>query len=168
MIFNKDAKNTWKLINGILNKHGKKNTISKIKIDNRTIDESQEIVDSFNNYFVEIGPKLASNIPKCDKNFFDYLPNSNPNSMYFVPVHEGEIQDIVNNFKSKKSYGHDDFNNYIIKKIIENIVVPFTYICNLSISSGVIPKNMKLAKIIPILKKRVILNYCQTRGQFLC
>ena len=81
----RDAKNTWKIINEVLNKHEKKNSVSKIKIGNRIIDNVQEISDHFNNFFVEIGPDLARKIPDSDKSFHEYLPNPNPNSM-FLPL----------------------------------------------------------------------------------
>ena len=66
---------------------------------------------------------------------------------------EGEILDIVNNLTSKRSCGHDGFDNFITKKIMSCIIEPFTYICNLSLRTGVFPNKMKLAKIIPIFKK---------------
>ena len=42
----------------------------------------------------------------------------------------------------------------IVKKVISNIVVPFTHICNKSFSSGVFPSKMKVAEVpvIPVYK----------------
>lgn len=40
----------------------------------------------------------------------------------------------------------------IIKEVIDFIVRPLTYICNLSFQRGVFPNNMKSAKVIPIFK----------------
>ena len=50
----------------------------------------------------------------------------------------------------------------IIKKVIDNIVRPLTYICNLSFQKGIFPNNMKTAKVVPIFKngdKHCIDNY---------
>ena len=50
----------------------------------------------------------------------------------------------------------------IIKTIIDEIVTPFTYICNQSILSGTFPNKMKLAKVIPLYKNgnhNVFTNY---------
>ena len=41
---------------------------------------------------------------------------------------------------------------YIIKHVILAIVKPLTYICNISLSNGVFPNHMKIAKIIPVFK----------------
>ena len=38
------------------------------------------------------------------------------------------------------------------KYVILVIVKPLTYICNISLSNGVFPKHMKIAKIIPVFK----------------
>ena len=40
----------------------------------------------------------------------------------------------------------------IVKKVISNIVVSFTHICNKSFSSGVFPCKMKVAKVIALYK----------------
>ena len=50
----------------------------------------------------------------------------------------------------------------IVKKIIDNIVKPFTHICNQSFQTGIFPNKMKTAKIIPIYKsgdKQLLTNY---------
>ena len=40
----------------------------------------------------------------------------------------------------------------IVNKIISNIVVLFTHICNTSFNSGLFPSKMKVAKVIPVYK----------------
>ena len=37
--------------------------------------------------------------------------------------------------------------------MIAHIADPLVYIINLSISSGIVPDNMKIAKVVPIFKK---------------
>ena len=69
------------------------------------------------------------------------------------PVSKNEILEIVNNLKDKKSAGHDGIDNYLLKKIINSIVDPLIHLLNFSITSGLVPKNMKIAKVIPIFKK---------------
>uniref|UniRef100_A0A3Q3AH61 Reverse transcriptase domain-containing protein n=1 Tax=Kryptolebias marmoratus TaxID=37003 RepID=A0A3Q3AH61_KRYMA len=39
-----------------------------------------------------------------------------------------------------------------VKEIMSYVIKPFTYICNLSFSSGIFPDTMKIAKVIPIYK----------------
>ena len=50
----------------------------------------------------------------------------------------------------------------ILKKVIQNIVSPLTYICNKSFINGVFPDEMKIAKVIPLFKageKNKFTNY---------
>ena len=50
----------------------------------------------------------------------------------------------------------------LIKKVINNIIKPLTYICNKSFQEGGFPDNMKISKVIPILKygdNSILSNY---------
>ena len=40
-----------------------------------------------------------------------------------------------------------------VKQHIDMICEPFAYIINLSITTGIVPDNIKVAKVIPIFKK---------------
>ena len=40
----------------------------------------------------------------------------------------------------------------VIKEIIDLIVQPLTYITNLSLSSGTVPDQMKIARVVPLFK----------------
>lgn len=39
-----------------------------------------------------------------------------------------------------------------VKHVIDGIVKPLTYICNLSFQTGTFPIKMKIAKVIPLYK----------------
>ena len=60
---------------------------------------------------------------------------------------------IIRELKKKQSSGHDNISNVLLKKNLNVFVNPLTYICNLSISTGVVPSAMKLARVIPIFKE---------------
>ena len=42
---------------------------------------------------------------------------------------------------------------FLIKKVVDLLVEPLLYICNLSLNRGVFPKKLKIAKVTPIFKK---------------
>ena len=118
------------------------------------ITGNENIANGFNNYFVNVGPSLADNIPATDTHFSQYLSDSTnvKNSLFLNPVTEDEIVRVVAQLKPKKSKGHDELDMCLIKKLIPYIVVPLKHIFNLSLLSGVFPDSMKIARVIPLFK----------------
>ena len=55
-----DLKKTWALINSLSGKKNKSSHIDEIVVNNNTISDPTAIAESFNDYFVNIGPKLPS------------------------------------------------------------------------------------------------------------
>ena len=53
-----------------------------ITLKNREIFDKKEIAETFNNYFVNIGPNLAASIPESKTTFQDYIQYNGP---YLVP-----------------------------------------------------------------------------------
>ena len=51
----------------------------------------KNIANGFNNFFVDIGPALANNIPKTDDVFTQYLSVNVNDTMFIEPVTEEEI-----------------------------------------------------------------------------
>ena len=74
-----------------------------------------------------------------------------PNSMVFNLVSDNEVINIVNSFKSSSAAGYDISMN-ITKQSIHLIVEPITHIINLSITNGIVPDKMKLARVIQVFK----------------
>ena len=73
-----------------------------------------------------------------------------------------EITNVVTNLKTKCTVGFDSLSTKFIQQIIEEIIIPLRHIINLSFVTGVVPENLKVAKIIPIYKsgnKNVFSNY---------
>ena len=78
------------------------------------------------------------------------------------PVTPADIINFTSKIKAKSSQGHDGISSKLIKESIHHIATPFTHIVNQSLYTGVVPINMKLAKVIPIFKsgdKHIFNNY---------
>ena len=60
------------------------------------------IAEIFNNFFVNIGPNLARDIPTSNIEFHSFLRQAQDHTMFFSPVTTYELTDIVNNMKAKK------------------------------------------------------------------
>ena len=55
-------------------------------------------------------------------------------------------------FRAGTAGGYDQITMNVIKEIIDLIVQPLTYITNLSLSSGTVPDQMKIARAVPLFK----------------
>ena len=150
-----NIRNTWKVINSVLNNKKSSQSVSSIIFDGKLINNTEQIANYFNDYFINIGPNLASNIQPIHPppTFTDYLSNHNTKSFFFTPVNEYEIVNIVKDLQNKKSSGHDTINISIIKKSISSICKPLAHIVNTSFMTGIVPSQLKIAKVIPVFKK---------------
>ena len=83
-------------------------------------------------------------------------------TIYFYATYEAEVCDIVNSFKCNTASGIVNFSPRIIKHIIKEISKPLCYIFNLSLSKGIFPDKLKVARVTPVFKsgeKCEISNY---------
>lgn len=94
------------------------------------------------------------------------LPTINASqSLFFYPSGAEEVSNLIGSLKPKTSTGHDSISPKILKQLSkpEGIILPFVHIVNLSLSTGIVPKAMKVSKVVPILKNNgsneVMKNY---------
>ena len=80
-----------------------------------------------------------------------FLTNDMSTSMFISPTNCDEISSIINSLKKGSATGMDGISARMIQSC-PNIIAPLRYICNLSLSSGVVPGSMKVAKLTPIFK----------------
>ena len=119
-----------------------------------SLSQIYSISNSFNNFFVDVGPKLASNIKHSEKDYFDYLLNSTQKSLFMKLIVADKNVKIVSKLNQNKIPGHDGILNLNVKKVASIIAKPLTDIFNLSLSSGIVPEQTKLVKVMAIYKKR--------------
>lgn len=63
----------WKNINQLIGRVSKTTSIPKIKKGETTIENDQEISETLNEYFSNVGPELLNQIPKNDIEIDDYI-----------------------------------------------------------------------------------------------
>ena len=73
-------------MNSFLNNKLTSHTISSIINEGKLINNFNQIANCFNNYFINIGPNLARNIPSSNASFIDYLNHPNPNSLFLLQL----------------------------------------------------------------------------------
>lgn len=149
-----NIRQTWKTINGMI---GRQKTVSQQNTfktdDGNVVTEPDNIANYFNNFFVDIGPKLASNIKHTGKDYYEYLDEPTQKCLFMNPIIADEVVKIISKFDQNKSPGHDDIGNFIVKKVAQQISEPLASIFNLSLATGSVPEKLKIAKVVPIFKK---------------
>ena len=81
-----------------------------------------------------------------------FLPPKLVNSIFLDAVIEQEIIEICSTCRSGTAAGYDNISMNLIKESIDIIISPPTCIITLSITSGVVPKQLKIARVIPLFK----------------
>ena len=82
-----------------------------------------------------------------------FMGNSIPKTIFLEAVTNVELSDIIDNLKLNKSPGNDNNGSKIFFDSKKILLEPLSFIYNLSISTGTVPAQMKLAKVIPVYKK---------------
>ncbi len=136
----------------IINKRKSTQQNTSFDINGRKVSDSSDIENHFNNYFLNAPQELCKQFPAQSKDPKSYLKERFNDSIYMKPTTNEEISKILLNMKNS-SPGHDDIDVKILKKVSDSIVVPITHLCNLSLSNGNVPNDLKIAKIVPIYKK---------------
>ena len=150
------VKDTWAAMKVIMNSNSNQTNFPKyLQINDMRVMDKKVIANQFINFFVNIGSKLAQTIPNIDthKTVNSYLTNKTSSAFKFKLVTEEDIFKIISKLDSKNSTDYDQISSDLLKRINEYIHKPLTYIVNKSLSSGIFPNKLKIAKVIPIFKK---------------
>jgi len=151
--FRNDSKKTWEVVREVLGSVKDKSNIPSYFSDNGSIIQgSYNIAQGFNNFFCEIGPKLAESIPSSSKSYKDYLGNEIEENFVFKNITIDAILDIGGKLKPKNSVGLDCFSSKQLKDVLPLLAEPISHVFNLSIQTGYIPNEFKTARVIPIYK----------------
>ena len=132
---------------------------TKFNINGNLTDDEAVISNSFNSYFIHVGPRLAQQI-QSHINPLNYV-NDTMKSMFIPYISEYEITETVKSLKNS-SAGWDFIPASISKQCLKQYIKPLTYLINSSFESGTFPEELKLVKVIPIFKsgdKQDISNY---------
>ena len=80
-----------------------------------------------------------------------HLPNQvTENQFTFNAVKESEILKELRNLKRRKASGLDNFPPGLLKDAALVLTKPLTFIINLSLETGVVPSEWKVAKVTPL------------------
>ena len=66
--------------------------VNQLDMEGETLTNNEDIAESFNNYFSNIGPNLANKIGTTDDNFVSYIRNTKSEFAAFHPITTGCIK----------------------------------------------------------------------------
>jgi len=170
--YSDNIKKTWDTISTILNRNKKNKenfpshfllqtskevtntdgTVTKSIVEEKVTNKTQ-IANHFNDYFSNIGNKLASEIKYTgNKTVSTYLKDNILSKFNLKEITETQLEEIINSLNTKHSSGYDKISTYILKKISKSIITALVSIINKSITTGIFPDKLKLAIVSPIYK----------------
>ena len=147
-----NLKKTWGIIKQVINEL-KYPKLSEFSHNCSISNDKKSIANAFNDYFVNIGPTLASKIPQLGIDYRDFMPQQNNMSFFLCPAEELEVKKIILQLKDGAP-GKDGIMSKAIKCISDHVAAPLTRLTNLSFSQGVFPNELKIALVSPLYKAK--------------
>ena len=125
-------------------------------MNNNSVSDSKLIAESFSEYFVNIGPNLATEASEevLAQHTSSY-ENSNPSLDTTFRFHSIEVNNIVlalTNLKVNKATGLDKIPAKVLRISADIIAPSLTYIFNSSLYTGIYIDEWKRTQVIPIYK----------------
>ena len=138
-------------VNSLLNKKNENSTPTSLDDNAEIISGPTKICKIFNDYFFNIGTKLANKLPDCAISFKSYLPTIESNfSFQFEEIDTPKTVNIVRNLNSKKTSGYDQLTT----RSMEEIIILVLELVNMMFRESVFPDCLKVAKVITNIKIR--------------
>ena len=126
----------------------KSSNISNVvyRADGSLTSDDAEKAEIFNTTF-------ASKFTKPNSNQMPHASSYPIDSLSQFHVTECSIRSALNSLTQNKACGPDNISARIIIECREELIVPLTKICDISVKTGAFPARWKSANIIPIFKK---------------
>lgn len=145
-----DPKKLWKKIKE-LTPNQTNSKISDMTLDDGSvISDNKMIANHFNQFFVNIGAKLASKFPSTDTVKINV--SSPVNTFNFSPISSHDIQKVLNSLDLNKASGCDGISARILKEGSIALIDKLNFLYNLSLTSGTVPNLWKIKRVTPVYK----------------
>ena len=147
-----NLKKTWNILKSIINKRKTHKVNGNFKLSDESVTSDKRFIsENFNDFFVNVGYNLAKRITYVNASPRDFMGDRLIESIYLEPVTYMEIDQIIKELKNGAP-GYDEITAFVLKDTRQSISNPLCYLCNLSLSGGVFPKELKLANVLPLFK----------------
>ena len=151
-----NSQNLWKLVKQLTKiKQATSTTPSFIRDNNEIITDDKSICEKFNEYFANIGARMAQQI-KPNNNTSDCINPTlkrSPNSLFLTPGTSQEVSSLILALNERKAIRKNDVETKFIK-ISSAVIAPvLSNLFNSCLNQGEYPDSLKVAEVIPVFKK---------------
>ena len=149
-----NIKNSWSGIGEIVNiRNSKPYKISQLKVGGKLINNTKEISNKLNEYFVNVGPTTEDSITKTQNvSPLKFMKERRLNEFLIAHVSQEEVLDIIKSLENKTT-GPASIPIKLLKLIPDLILIPLKCnIINVSFNTGIFLSLLKIVKVIPIHK----------------
>jgi len=135
--------------------------VIKINSEKGILSDNKEIANAFNKFYIQVAKNLINELTSTyiASLLLRKIKFDNITEMKVIPFSEVEIKYTVISLVSENSAGYDGISNKILKHFMNCINKPLTYICNLSLTTGIFLERCKCAIVICFLFKYIKLLY---------
>lgn len=128
-----------------------------LTIENELCFDPLKVAKSFNQFYTTVVSKLVLKIPcpslKFGKYFIEKFYSRKgilPNSYSFSSVSDRRVLEYLKNLSSKKATALDGIPAMFIVDSADVIAHPLSHVINLSLLQGVVPHDLKTARVVPL------------------
>uniref|UniRef100_A0A1B6H5G6 Reverse transcriptase domain-containing protein n=2 Tax=Homalodisca liturata TaxID=320908 RepID=A0A1B6H5G6_9HEMI len=146
-------KTIWQVVNNEI-RNSKEMSFKNIELNDggKIICDPVCVADLLNISFVEMVKKHVA--PNLNKKSISINRNSNYKSKFKCNTIDcDQLIKIIDSIKPKWSAGYDDIPIKIIKEAKHALLKPLLHVVNVSIITGNFPTQLKISKVVPVLKK---------------
>ena len=150
----KNLRKTWQILSNAIRKpNSKKDNCTSLNINGTNTNDPSLMAESFNNFFATAAINVVNKINPSNKSATEKISrNNNDFSLKNSPVTISEILEATKLLQDKKTPDHNGISSNFLKQIIFNIAKPLHHIFVQSFEKGIVPSQLKIAKVIPIFK----------------
>ena len=151
-----DLRATWEILgealNGRRNKH--KGSLCQYFVENGTaVTDGPGISKGFCDFYCQVGPKLAKNIPKEQtRTFQEYMGAKVEDMLRLTPSTPAEVEALCRGLEAGKGMGWDGVSPRVIKGVAREISGSLSRLINCCMREGYYPECFKVARVVPIFK----------------
>ena len=132
----------------------KPNSIQAIINDGIVYEDPVLLAEKFNEFFSNVAHEISKNVHPTVSNETENQPRANSPIFRFsdYQITEIEIVETIEQLKPKTSLDYNNISTKFLKNITQHISYPLQILFSKSFETGVVPDQLKVAKIIPLLK----------------